>query len=306
MRTIHNALAAVGLTIAPSAPLAAQTAAPPRPQGPPPRPCPTTPVNHQLDFWIGHWDVAPWNAPAGTPAAAAGTNVVEASIEQCALIENWRGAAGGEGKSINFYDVNNKKWRQVWVASVGGSLDYSGEFRDGAMRFEGWTLGANGQKVLQRLTFTPVGKDTVRQAFSSSTDEGKTWTTGFDARYVRQPAKVAAEAGTYRSPAGSTLHLILSDANLGSEVSMGEITFPPNADSGDHSHGAIEILYVLSGQLEHSVNGKPEILTPGMVGYVRPPDKIRHRTGPSGAKVLVVWVPGDEANKIIARWKKEP
>ncbi len=121
-------------------------------------------------------------------------------------------------------------------------------------------------------------------------------------------AQAAAKAapGDYTSPTGSVLHLILSDANVGPEVSMGEITFPPNSDSGNHQHAAIEILYVLSGELEHSVNGKVEILRPGMSGFVRPPDKIRHKTGAAGAKVLVIWVPGDEANKIIARWKKEP
>jgi quercetin dioxygenase-like cupin family protein len=273
----------------------------------PPRPCPATAINRQLDFWIGRWDVAPWNAPAGTPQAAAGTNIVEPNLTQCVLLENWRATNGSEGKSINFYDINQKKWRQVWIADGGGSLDYSGAFRDGAMRFEGWTLSATGTRTLQRLSFTPFGRDTVRQTFSSSTDGGKSWVTGFDARYVRQAPRPPAEVGvTYRSPAGSTLRLMLSDADLGGEVSMGEITFPPNSDSGDHQHGAIEILYVLSGTLEHTVNGKTQILTAGMVGYVKPPDKIRHKTGADGAKVLVTWVPGDEANKIVARWKKEP
>ena len=60
------------------------------------------------------------------------------------------------------------------------------------------------------------------------------------------------------------------------------------------------------GELEHVVNGKSMILKPGMVGYVKPPDKIRHKTGPAGAKVLVMWVPGAEANKIASRWTKEP
>jgi quercetin dioxygenase-like cupin family protein len=110
----------------------------------------------------------------------------------------------------------------------------------------------------------------------------------------------------YRSPGGSTLRLILDDTNIGAEISVGELTFPPNADSGDHAHGAIEILYVLSGELEHVVNGKSVILKPGMTGYVKPPDKIRHKTGPAGAKVLVIWVPGAEANKIVSRWTKEP
>ena len=110
----------------------------------------------------------------------------------------------------------------------------------------------------------------------------------------------------YRSPGGSTLRLILDDTNIGAEISVGELTFPPNSDSGDHAHGAIEILYVLSGELEHVVNGKSMILKPGMAGYVKPPDKIRQKSGPAGAKVLVMWVPGAEANKIVSRWTKEP
>ena len=111
---------------------------------------------------------------------------------------------------------------------------------------------------------------------------------------------------TYRSPSGATLKLMLDDSNVGPEVTVGELTFPPNADSGDHTHGAIEMFYVLSGELEHVVNGKSQILKPGMVGYVKPPDKIRHKTGPAGAKVVVIWVPGDEGKKIAARWTKEP
>ncbi len=308
MRASTGIRAFAALAFAIGGPLAAQTAPPATAaNAAPPRPCPSTAINRQFDFWIGRWDVAPWNAPAGTAQGAAGVNTVEANLAECVLVENWRAVNGSEGKSFNFYDINQKKWRQVWIADGGGSLDYSGDFRDGSMRFEGWTLNAGGVRALQRLTFTPFGHDTVRQTFSSSTDGGKTWVTGFDARYVRQPAKPPAEVGvSYRSPAGSVLHLLVSDANLGTEVSMGEITFPPNSDSGDHQHGAIEILYVLSGTLEHSVNGKTQILTAGMVGFVKPPDKIRHKTGADGAKVLVTWVPGDEANKIVARWKKEP
>jgi quercetin dioxygenase-like cupin family protein len=123
-------------------------------------------------------------------------------------------------------------------------------------------------------------------------------------------ATAAAQAGKtnemYRSPGGTTLRLFLDESNVGPEVSVGELMFPPNVDSGDHAHGAIEMLYVVSGRLEHVVNGKSYMLGPGMTGYVRPPDKVRHKTGPEGAKVVVVWVPGDEAKKIAARWTKEP
>src|SRR5262245_18057886 len=99
---------------------------------------------------------------------------------------------------------------------------------------------------------------------------------------------------TYRSPGGTTLRLMLDETNLGAEASVGEMIFPPNTDSGDHQHGAIEMFYVVSGQLEHVVNGRSEFLKPGMAGFVRPPDKVRHKTGPAGAKVVVMWVPGEE------------
>jgi quercetin dioxygenase-like cupin family protein len=111
---------------------------------------------------------------------------------------------------------------------------------------------------------------------------------------------------TYRSPGGTTLRLMLDDTNVGPEVSVGEMVFPPNQDSGDHQHGAIEIFYVVSGELEHVVNGKSEILKPGMSGFVKPPDRVRHKTGPAGAKVVVVWVPGEEGKRVAARWKREP
>lgn len=110
----------------------------------------------------------------------------------------------------------------------------------------------------------------------------------------------------FRAPSGTTLRLMLDETNVGSEVSLGEMTFQPNQDSGEHQHGAIEMFYVIAGELEHVVNGRSEILKPGMSGYVRPPDKVRHKTGAAGAKVVVVWVPGEEAKRIAARWTREP
>jgi len=119
-----------------------------------------------------------------------------------------------------------------------------------------------------------------------------------------QPEKL--QGTTYRSPGGTTLRLMLDESNVGPEVTLGEMIFPPNMDSGDHQHGAIEMFYVVSGELEHVVNGRSQILKPGMSGFVRPPDKVRHKTGAAGAKVVVVWVPGDEGKKIASRWTREP
>lgn len=118
---------------------------------------------------------------------------------------------------------------------------------------------------------------------------------------AQAPAK--EQGRTYRSPSNTTLRLMLDESNLGTEASLGELTFPANSDSGEHTHGAIEMFYVVSGELEHVVNGRSEFLKPGMAGFVKPPDRVRHKTGPAGAKVVVVWVPGDEGRRIASRWK---
>jgi hypothetical protein len=151
-------------------------------------PCRTLPEARQLDFWIGDWDVTPWQAPPASNPAVIGTNRIEPILEHCVLMENWQGGGPmpSSGKSMNFWDLNRRKWRQVWVADGGGSLDYIGAFVDGAMRFEGWSLAPNGSRVMQKLTFFPISKDTVRQLFETSADSGKTWQPGFDGRYVRR------------------------------------------------------------------------------------------------------------------------
>ena len=111
---------------------------------------------------------------------------------------------------------------------------------------------------------------------------------------------------TFVSPNGATeLKVLLDKENFGgSEIDVGEMTMPAGLDSGEHAHQAIEIFYILSGELEHVVNGKSELLKPGMVGYVRPPDKVRHRVpGAAPVKTLVIWTPGGEASRITGRWK---
>ncbi len=122
-------------------------------------------------------------------------------------------------------------------------------------------------------------------------------------------AQSVSEGEIYVSSSGSRLRLLLDERTLGgSEVDVGEFTFPPGLDSGDHPHGAVEIFYVISGELEHIVNGESYLLKPGMVGFVRPPDQVRHKTDPAGGpvKALVIWAPSGEAARVASRWQREP
>jgi hypothetical protein len=53
-------------------------------------------------------------------------------------------------------------------------------------RYEGVTIGKDGKKMLQRLTFFNLGPERVRQYWEQSSDEGKTWNAVFDGMYVRK------------------------------------------------------------------------------------------------------------------------
>ena len=142
-------------------------------------PCRAEPEHRQLDFWVGDWRVV-----NGT--TLLGTNRVELVNGDCAVQENWSSAGAGGGKSWSYYDKSIGKWRQVFIFDSGDVWDYTGELRDGAMHFER-SLAAtpNTPAGVQRMTFFPVAKDSVRQYIQSSRDGGTTWTVDFDGMYVR-------------------------------------------------------------------------------------------------------------------------
>jgi hypothetical protein len=188
MESVRRAALVGSLLLVAAASLGAQQAvAPPSPpQGPPPTPCLESEIRRQFDFWLGTWDVSPWNVPAAE-APRIGVNVITSIERGCALLEKWTSARGITGRSFNWYDTNLRTWRQLWIAQTGNTLDYSrGEYRDGAMRFLGYTIDAAGARTEQRLTFFNIHRDTVRQLFETSTDSGRTWAPSFDGRYVRR------------------------------------------------------------------------------------------------------------------------
>lgn len=144
------------------------------------RPCMYDAEARKFDFWIGEWDAY------NTQGRKVGTSVIQNVSSGCGILENWTNAIGGAGgKSINFYDAAAGKWFQYWIGSSGGPVRYSGNYKDGAMRYEGETVGKDGKKTLLRLTFFNLDPNTVRQLAENSPDDGKTWTTVYDFKYVR-------------------------------------------------------------------------------------------------------------------------
>ena len=116
------------------------------PAAAPPPSCPAE-VRRQFDFWIGEWNVT-------VGGQQAGESRIERILEGCALLENWTGAGGMSGKSLNFYDPAREQWHQTWIDDRGGSLGLDGTFTGGSMVLSGTKKDKAGKSTISRITWT--------------------------------------------------------------------------------------------------------------------------------------------------------
>jgi hypothetical protein len=137
-------------------------------------------VQHgQFDFWVGEWTVT-------AKDKVAGQNRIEKILDGCALLENWTGASGHSGKSLNFFDSYRNLWHQTWIDHQGMALYLDGKFADGRMTLSGkQTDPLTAVVTTHRISWTPLPTGEVRQLWDTSTD-GKTWTVQFDGLYTRK------------------------------------------------------------------------------------------------------------------------
>ncbi|HVF39892.1 MAG TPA: hypothetical protein VM939_08325 [Gemmatimonadaceae bacterium] len=145
------------------------------------RPCMHDAKYSEFDFWLGAWEAR----PRGQPHAPAGQSLITKIDQGCVVFESWK-ATGSEGQSFNIYDRTRSKWFQIWVDASGGLHEYSGIYKDNAMRYEGETPApppSNG-RVKTRLTFFRIAPDTVRQ-FSERLQPDGTWAVNYDLIYTR-------------------------------------------------------------------------------------------------------------------------
>ena len=170
--TVHRSVLAALTCVLGAAHLAGQS---------PSAPCQSDPDSHRFDFWIGEWDVTPANT-----TTVVGHSIVQSVSSGCALLENWTAGNGGDGKSLNAYNRGTRQWQQFWVGSGGAVTEYrESSWRGDTLVFLAHSRGAQGA-YLQRLSFSRLDPNTVRQFGEISTDDGKTWTIGYDFRYHRK------------------------------------------------------------------------------------------------------------------------
>jgi hypothetical protein len=145
--------------------------------------CETIDAFNDFDFWLGEWNVY----SNDENRSLQGTNLVTKHHQNCLIMENWTSARGGTGRSMNYYDAVEDRWRQVWVAN-GYSIDYTGGLNDaGSMVLTG---RINDYKTAKshafRGTWTPNADGSVRQFFEQHDADSGEWKTWFDGLYIRK------------------------------------------------------------------------------------------------------------------------
>ncbi len=142
-------------------------------------PC-STDAHRAFDFWVGDWEVFL------ADGRRVGENRISVREGGCLLLEEWKGAAGGTGTSMSYYDPMSRRWVQLWMGA-GSLIRISGAMVDGSMSLVGEIIDVRSHRSLPfRGTWTPVKDGRVRQFFEQSEDGGESWTPWFEGFYVRR------------------------------------------------------------------------------------------------------------------------
>ncbi len=171
MRIVHLIL----LVLLPAALLAQQKT----------RPC-DLPEGKQFDFWLGEWEVS-WKGADG--AVKMGTNKIHKVLDSCIVEENFEGGPL-KGRSYSVYNPKTKLWQQTWIDNQGGYLVFTGAFKDGKMELRTPVQkNATGQKVISRMVFKNIEKDSLNWDWQQSSDGGITWKDLWLISYKRKTAE---------------------------------------------------------------------------------------------------------------------
>jgi hypothetical protein len=135
----------------------------------------------QFDFWLGDWE-------AYVKDKLAGTNLIISIQDSCVIQESWISAGGTySGTSYNYFNRNSGKWHQLWLDNQGSLLKLSGGMEGNQMiLLSDEITDQKGQKLKNRISWTPMVDGSVRQHWETTIDGGAHWDTVFDGLYKRK------------------------------------------------------------------------------------------------------------------------
>ena len=139
------------------------------------------PQYHQLDFWLGNWNV--YDNDGQGPRVAR--DEVSSTLGGCVVLEKYRPNKGRDGDGLFIYDASRRIWHQTWVTGSGHLLLVEGRFADGVLTMSGSNLGDDGKRVWYRATWMRQAAG-VRQTALTSKDGGKSWQPAWDILFVKR------------------------------------------------------------------------------------------------------------------------
>lgn len=137
-----------------------------------------------FDFWVGSWRGI-WPAGAGTEPGSA-VNTITRALAGKVIHEHFVTDTGApfEGLSLSVFVEAERVWKQTWVDSSGGYLDFVGGRSGDGAEFHRSQTTPNGA-VQQRMVFSDIEADRFEWCWQRSRDDGVEWQTIWPISYTR-------------------------------------------------------------------------------------------------------------------------
>jgi hypothetical protein len=135
----------------------------------------------KFDFWVGEWDLS-WSD------TLKGSNSIKKEMNAKVIHENFNDPnTGFYGQSWSVYNPKMKVWQQTWVDNQGGYIVLNGNYENNKMILstEEKTL-ASGKKVINRMIFYNITKESFDWNWENSEDGGLNWKLNWKIHYKRK------------------------------------------------------------------------------------------------------------------------
>ncbi|TYP70411.1 hypothetical protein [Aquimarina intermedia] len=132
----------------------------------------------QFDFWIGDWEVYTFQTDS-----LVGKSKITSILNGKGIKEEYASInTSYQGTSLNTYNSKREHWEQYYIDITGLVLHLYGGFKENTMCLMNQVVMEEGM-LLNRITWQPLDHEEVRQRWTQSSDNGKTWIVIFDGRY---------------------------------------------------------------------------------------------------------------------------
>jgi hypothetical protein len=144
---------------------------------------------HAFDFHFGTWRTHILSRASATQWVRMTGTVIDqplwggrANLEK---IEASGAGSHSQGLTLFLYDAKSGQWSQQFASSSDGIMDdpVYGKFENGRGVLYGWS--GDGQKILERDTWSNMTPNSYHFEIASSEDGGKTWVKEFIAQLTR-------------------------------------------------------------------------------------------------------------------------